>query len=357
MFLCIKRLIDIKQRKNDKNIFIIFIETFGGFVMYFCGGLKLWNKIKICRIMGKDYTRMNKPAENITPIVIYMADGKITRGGLGDRLRGILSLYAFCQTNNIGFKVYFLHPFHLCDYLEPNHFNWYIDARQISYNSIDAKPLLIYCTYVKYNISAESEIKYQYKLLQQEIKNSNYKQYHVYTNANFVRGSDYSRYFYQLFKPAIKLQQSIDMNLANIGNDFVAMAFRFQQLLRDFKDATYHTLTKEEGDKLIKKNIEKVKEIYCKYHKTTPLLVTSDSKRFLDEINKLDFVYVIPGRIVHVEYAFDNDYKLHLKTFLDLMVLSKAKKIYLLCTEGMYCGGFAKSAALINNTNYEEIIF
>ena len=49
------------------------------------------------------------------------------------------------------------------------------------------------------------------------------------------------------------------------------------------------------------------------------------------------------------------DIQVHMKTFLDIFVLSHAKKIYLLITGKMYKSGFAKRAAKLNNIPVEII--
>ena len=46
-----------------------------------------------------------------------------------------------------------------------------------------------------------------------------------------------------------------------------------------------------------------------------------------------------------------------MKSFVDLFVLSKAEKIYLLQTGNMYHSGFAQCASMVENIPYEEIIF
>ncbi|MDR2406692.1 MAG: hypothetical protein LBE13_01050 [Bacteroidales bacterium] len=333
-------------------------KTLGKLLMYkFCGIKAVWYFKTKLYLRDKYYNDNCSKPTNIKRLLIVMCDGKVRHGGLGDRIHGILSVYKFCKEKDLDFRIHFVHPFDLQEYFVPNKYSWIIGKNEISFNAKESNPLWFYCTFNKYGLTLDDDNILHYKHLSDIIKQKNYKQYHIYSNAHFCIGSSYSELFNELFKPSVKLQHSIDINLSNIGNDFIAMVFRFQQLLGDFKERNFPTLTKEEGDRLIRKNIEKVREIYYKCHRSMPLLVTSDSKKFLDEVNKLDFVYVIPGRVVHLTYTPDNDYELHLKSFLDLMLLSKAKKIYLLCTEGMYHSGFAQSAALINNTDYEEVFF
>ena len=87
-------------------------------------------------------------------------------------------------------------------------------------------------------------------------------------------------------------------------------------------------------------------------------MVTSDSGRFLQEITKqLDFVRIIPGKVVHMDHTSDANFDTYMKSFEDMLLLSKADKIYLLQTGDMYHSGFAKRAAMINKKTYEEVVF
>ena len=78
---------------------------------------------------------------------------------------------------------------------------------------------------------------------------------------------------------------------------------------------------------------------------------------FLKEVSKLDFVYLLPGKVGHMDSTSQQDIQVHMKTFLDFFVLSHAKKIYLLITGKMYKSGFAKRAAKLNNIPFEEVEF
>ena len=50
-----------------------------------------------------------------------------------------------------------------------------------------------------------------------------------------------------------------------------------------------------------------------------------------------------------------HDFETHLKSFVDLLMLADAEKLYLLVTDDMFHSGFAESASLINNRPYEVI--
>ena len=281
-----------------------------------------------------------------TPSVVFMIDGRSIHGGLSDRLRGICSIYGYCKKRSIPFFIHAVYPFKLQDYLEPNHVDWRIAENDISYNLHDAIPACIN----DYQFSTTLHPLYLRKLIRMN------KQIHVYSNTNFD-DIHYAQNFNELFKPSPRLQQAIDDNLKRIGKPYVAMVFRFQQLLGDFKEDGYKILAPDERIALIKKCVNKVEELHCQLFPDEQILVTADSVTFLNEINILDYVSIIPGRVVHMDHTADASFEVYLKSFVDMFMLSKAQKVFLLQTGDMYHSGFAKRSAMINSVNYEESKF
>ena len=86
-------------------------------------------------------------------------------------------------------------------------------------------------------------------------------------------------------------------------------------------------------------------------------MITADSECFLKQISKLDFVYVLPGKVGHMDHRSEQDINVHMKTFLDFFVLSHSRKIYLLVTGKMYKSGFAKRAAKLQGVPFAEVDF
>jgi hypothetical protein len=291
--------------------------------------------------------------------VVYMAGGKIRSGGLGDRLRGIISLYMFCEENRLDFRIYFTDPFLLSDYLEPNVVNWLVGDDTISYDRKHVKELSLFDMTRPWRWTMEKQLMYHRRVLCREVLGTRYKQYHVHTNSPIAlcQAKEYFRCFHLLFKPSLRLQQAMEVHLSKLGDNFIAMTFRFQQLLGDFTEGDFPTLKKEAAVELIDRNIQKAREIYACHREVTRLLVTSDSQTFLERMRELDYVYTVPGERLHMDHTDRKDYELHLKSFLDLMMLSRAKKIYLLCTGKMYHSGFARAASLIGKVEYEEVLF
>lgn len=68
---------------------------------------------------------------------------------------------------------------------------------------------------------------------------------------------------------------------------------------------------------------------------------------FLREVVKLENVYVISGKVGHMDYDSGDD--VTMKTFLDFLMIGNAEAVYLAKGPGMYNSSFAKTSALLHN--------
>lgn len=315
--------------------------------------LRYWQKNK--RMIEPLYS--NNTGESKHPgMVIFMCDGRYQGGGLGDQIHGILSLYKFCNDYQIPYKVNFCEPFRLKDYLVPNEVDWDIEPNDLCYDLHGTVPLLMACSFKKNGGTQQQEADFMYRFLEDTIKKNSKKEYHIYTNMHYACRSDmYSSLFHILFKPSKALSDAIQWNKKQIGCNYVSVTLRFQNLLGDFPEGKFPTLSFEKQEALICKVKKKISEVYEERHRNEKILVTSDSRKFLDEIDKAEWSYTIPGKLVHMSYTPIHDFETHLKSFVDLFMLAEAEKLYLLVTEDMYHSGFAESASLINNRPYEVI--
>lgn len=288
--------------------------------------------------------------------VVVMANEMVHNGGLGDRLHGFISIYIFCQEEGLDFKINFCDPFRLHDYLEPNEYEWDIDPQDIIYDLNVAEPVHMACTFKKYGGTPEQEASFMNRYLKWRINKFPKKEFHVYTNEHLANTPEvYSKCFHQLFKPSEALNNAIKWNKSRIGSDYIAIVLRFQNLLGDFLERDFPTLSETEQCLLMDKVLIKIKDIFTSKHLGSKILVTSDSRKFLDFAEQLSYVYTIPGKVVHMSYTPIRDFDIHLKSFVDLMMLADAKKIYLLVVGKMFHSGFAESASFINNRPYEVI--
>lgn len=296
----------------------------------------------------KYYSKNSPRACNSTPWLIYMADGRMRHGGLSDRLSGIISAYTFCKAHNLVFKIHFVSPYNLNDILSPNLYDWRISQDQISYNSKDSIPVYLSV----YSFSSKAVNHY----FESKLGGLSKKQIHLYTNARLFSEKEFHFLYSELFKPMPKLQQAMDSNLKRLPTHYISVTFRFQQLLGDFKEDGFPVLKSEdEKRELIEKCISYVKQLYDDTQKT--ILVTSDSITFLKKVSTLDYVYVIPGEMRHMDFNRDKgvDISIDMKSFVDLYLLANSEHLYMYSAKPLYDSSFPKTASFLLNRPFTQL--
>jgi glycerophosphoryl diester phosphodiesterase len=295
-------------------------------------------------MLKKYYDKNKAPPLSVSKMVIYMSDEKnICGAGLMDKLRAIVSIYKLCKEQNIDFKINYIFPFNLSDYLVPNTYDWTISENEISFNS----------RYAKGYYYSQLEEKSSFFLFSHWLnKIKKYTQLHFYTNASFM-DKEYHFLIKELFKPTNELQQLIDYHVNQIGTDFITMAFRFWGMLDSIKSKYYkkRELSETGKVKLIDRCLEHLQELYQK-NGGKKVFVATDSQVFLERIQKISYVYVIPGEIKTSNLANISHEEL-LKTFLDYYLMTYSKKVISVKDGDMWLSGFHMHAALHNNVPYE----
>lgn len=322
---------------------------------------RLWRNVKKCNddfrkgcIIPLEAYSTTAPAKNNErkrAVCIY--DGKIKNGGLADRLRGIVSVYEVCKELDIELKIIFNSPFELSSFLVPNKVDWAIEGKDLNYNTTVTD-----LCYIDTKTGSGYEAKRQKQWFRKEFKKI-YKEFHIRTNAIFAYYGNYSTHFDELFRLSPRLQSSIEKQKRILGTSYISTSFRFLNLLDDFNETVelHSKLTKEEQDELIIKNIEQLQLLHDKYPDKR-ILVNSDSTTFLQTAAKLDYVYVIPGNVTHIDGKNSNDeYELYEKTFLDFFMIANAEKIFLMRTGQMYNSGYPFAASKIYDKPFEIIEF
>lgn len=280
-------------------------------------------------------------------MLIYSMDGEYFSNGFADRLRGIISSYAYAKANSIPFKINHKIPFKLEQFFQPNMIDWRISDNELNHNILFANPVIM----MDYSSG---------KRLFLMLKN---RQHHIYSNINAIalinqhynKSYQYSDLFQELFKPSDILSNEVKKFKSFLNEGYISISFRFMQLMGDFKDVRGCILSETEQNILINKCISLINQLHQNHLDIPYILVTTDSIKFLEEARKLNYVFTIPGKIGHIGYNSDKD--VQMKTMLDFYMISQAKKAYLGCSGNMYMSNFAKSAALTTNIPYEEIIF
>ena len=85
------------------------------------------------------------------------------------------------------------------------------------------------------------------------------------------------------------------------------------------------------------------------------MLVTADSRKFLEAVKGLPFVYVIKGKVGHINYEASDE--VNMKTFLDFFMIANAQKVYLAKSDKMYNSDFSRRAAMIYNKKFELVCY
>lgn len=277
--------------------------------------------------------------------VVFMVDGRFNHGGLSDRLWGLISTYLVCKESGVEFKANWVWPFNLTTFLLPASYDWTIRPDELSYNRDEATPVFV---------NNNHNVKNQWRLLRRVLKHDR-RQVHVYSPAHIDR-DNFGKHFAELFKPAPVLENAIGQQMDEIGGEFVSITFRFQQLLGDFKEGNYPTLPADKQAELLKKSIEAVEEVRRRNPEVKKILVTSDSRRMLEQAARLPYVHIIPGKLVHMSYTDTNESDMnHLKAFLDFFMIGNAKKVYFAQCPGIYGSTFAHTASRLHKAPYEVI--
>ncbi len=271
-------------------------------------------------------------------------------GGLSDRLRGLVSIYAECKKMGMPFKAYFEIP-NLSIAFEPNEYDWRISEDKICYDTVSVYP----CMILTYHSNIKSRLqRLSQRFMLRHYLHKDYQQIHVFSNM-VSADEQYGTLFRELFKPTAALQQQLDYHLEKLGGkqQYISCTFRFRQLLGDLKEGG-DILPEAERDAYISRCLRTVEELHAT-HPTERLLVTSDSITFNRRVADLPFVYTIPGEIVHMGFTYDADNLVYLKSFIDYLMLSYAHEVYLVRDEKMYHSGFPYRAALLEGAEYHEI--
>lgn len=282
---------------------------------------------------------------------ICMVDGTDFNPGLCDKLRGILSIFYLCRKYKVNFKISWVFPFDLTDYLLPNEYDWTIDSKDICYSG-DTCPVVI--DYATYLVCQEQIDKLTFR---KRICDTRYSQYHVYSNTIVGKGR-FTENFNKLFKPSKVLAGALDEYRSKLGANYISFSLRFMELLGDFKDqeGVSAPLPETEQAILIERCANKVLEVLNKQPQGPKAFVASDSRKFLEYIIKKDSrIYIVPGDIVHIRYKGSDS--AYLKTFVDLFLLKDARTRYLIKTGAMYNSGFPRFASWIGNGDFRLIEF
>lgn len=280
-------------------------------------------------------------------VMMYVADGRQILGGMFDRLKGIISLYAIAKAENRNFKIHFNHPFILTDYLVPNAYDWTIAKEEVIFSYPMSRPVFAF-----------GEYSNPHRLLKRRKGQVHY--FYGYNSLDYINEKygtffDWGELYRELFKPSETLKQYIERFKNEIGKDYIVVHTRFLNLLGDKNEFDINpTLLKEEAQALCQRCIDEVKKIHERHH--CRIMIASDSMMFIREIKRqVPEVYVVPGTVSHIGVATSTTDESVIKMFVDYYLIGGAKNIYSIVGPEMWQSAFPEYAAKIGGAAFERI--
>lgn len=269
-----------------------------------------------------------------------MIDGKLRHGGLADRLYGILNTYAYCRSHNVEFKLYFVSPFDLSLFLQPNSYDW--KSFKLSYSLLST------------SLKVRTGEEYTFRNFCLDNQTHIYSNGHNLKELNAIYGTNYSYslLYDELFKPSNLLQGHLNEITSSLGSNYVAVCFRFQNLLGDFTERNYKELNDSEKELLLELCERAVSKLLNKY---VSVVVTSDSITCLNKLSRQKGVYVFPGRVVHMDFSNNEPLYVYEKSFLDFYLLGNASLVYNIYGHGLRKSGFPFFASEVLGSRFVGI--
>ena len=285
---------------------------------------------------------------------IFMVDGRRPHGGMFDRLKGAITIYAIAKAQHKDFRIDWKYPFDLRKYLEPNKYDWRIDEKDMNWGLFNHNAVIAY-----------GEINNPSRLWKDRKKESHF--YYGYNsldkvNAYFNTNYEWGNLYRELYRPTSYLQKHLDYYQKEIGSNYIAIHTRFLNLLGDKNETdVIPTLPLKEQKVLMWNASQEIKEIYESAKVQDPnirIMIASDSMTFIKYIkSQIPSVYVIPGKVKHIDTAGETEDSENIKMFTDYYLLSNARHIYSLWHEGMWRSAFPEYAAIIGGKPFTRVEF
>lgn len=284
-----------------------------------------------------------------TKRVVYLCDGRTLAGGLADRFKGLLSLYALCREAGYEFRMCYTSPFRLADYLQPADYDWRIEPHEL--RAEQAAMLVLENTE-----DSDYHTQRQAQWLRERMAEGP-AEMHVITNSNYAYTLDYAALFRQLFRPTPQLAAALEAERRRLG-PYVTVNARFLTMLGDFRETGDNVaLPDADARSLMERCMAELEQLHTR-HPQHALLVNSDSMRFLTEAQRLRYVRVVEGGVAHTDLmAGKGAEDAHMKLFLDFLLIAGADAIYLLHTPPMRISGFPYAAARLAAKDMQIVEF
>lgn len=307
----------------------------------------MMNSISSSIYMMKKYEWKRSFRPVTSPLLVFNVGDYFYSGGMADRFKGAVSAYAYCKQRNIEYRIRYVFPFELSDYILPAEYDWKLKENEYTQCVRDARVM-----YARAELGP--------RLVRQKIGRRQLHYYGNYDNLEYLNrtgGTDYrwGELFKELFKPSPAIEQAVNAKTGEIGGPYVSAVFRFQNLLGDFKEYKYSTLENhQEREELIEKCLQGI-DIIKEKHPGMPVLVTSDSGVFVRRASQVPGVHVVGGDRVHIGSNTSDNKDTYLNSFVDFYMLAGSQKIYSVQAGRMYATNFPAYAAKLNDIGFDRI--
>ena len=249
--------------------------------------------------------------------IIACVDGTSFHGGLADRWKGIVSLYALAKATGRDFRIRYTFPFDLTEFQIPATYDWRL--REGEWSNRTSRVCLK-------RVIGEPSIRRMSRLPQD-------KQIHCYANrdwideinAHFQTTYTWGELFEELFQPTEHVRKALEPYIALLPESYIAVAFRLQNLFGDFTEYKYaptNTVRQKEIIRLCRSYLEQI----C-------------SK----------------GQAAHADTMQDAPREQYRKSFVDFYLLANAQEVYCAGTKEMYPSEFPQYAAKVHNRPFTRV--
>lgn len=307
----------------------------------------MMNALKGNLYMLRHYSWKRDKKTPCRPMVVFNVTRDFYSGGMADRFKGAVTAYAYCRYHGIDFRIRYIYPFELSDYLSPASYDWRLRDGEYTECIRDAR--LMY-----------ARAEHGRRLMR---RGKPRKQLHFYGNYDNLEhmnrrwGTDFrwGELYRELFRPGPRLEEALKRKREAIGSSYVSAVFRFQNLLGDFQEYSFTALEDEDRRKeLMQTCIDGLLELQSR-QPGKAVLVTSDSSSFVSAVSDLPGIHVIGGSRVHIGSSASEDSDAYLNSFIDFYMLAGSEHVYCLGTRLMYPSRFPEYAAKIHDIPFERI--
>lgn len=282
--------------------------------------------------------------------MVFCADGRMPHGGMFDRLKGAVSVFAASKVLHRDFRICFTSPFVLERYLEPNGYDWRLGKAGRCESVCGARPVVMY-----------GEWSNPWRLLKRRRREAHF--YYGYDSLEYINRRcgmqfDWGELYGELFRPTAYLQQYIDECKRDLGDGYVAVHLRFMNLLGDKTEFDVDpTLPASEQESLMTRALAELRGV-MERNCGKRILLATDSATFVERVRREEpEVQFIPGEIKHIGTAAETSDGAVVKMFIDYYMIAGAERVYNIVGPGMWPSAFPEYAAKIGRCPFERVRF